>query len=155
MTPRPLSITPYMLAERFVGMGEISGPKNNPFILWAHGLCDIKEATDEIPWCSSFLNAIFWQLRLWRSKSARARSWLAGGMPITLAEAAPGFDVVVFQRGAGAQPGPDVLDAPGHVALFAGFDRDVVLALGGNQGDQVSIGRFAQDRVLGVRRVTR
>lgn len=148
-------MTPYSLAQRFIGeIREMPGPKHNPWIVWAHTLCKLADTADEVPWCSSFVNAIAWMFRLPRSKSAAARSWLTVGTPITLAAARPGWDVVVLQRGAGPQPGPEVTSgAPGHVGFFAGMEGDHVLILGGNQRDEVNISRYPADRVLGVRRL--
>lgn len=147
-----MNVTPYSLAQRFVGMGEIAGDKDNGFITWCLSLCGIPDAHDEIPWCSAFLNGIFWMLRLPRSKSAAARSWLEVGIPVGLNEAIPGFDVVIIRRGDGPQPGPEVINAQGHVFLFGGTDGGFVLGLGGNQNNQVSVARFPAALVLGVRR---
>lgn len=147
-----MNITLYDLAQRFVGLRETAGPKDNGFIVWAHSLCGL-DAADEVPWCSAFVNALAWMLRLPRSKSSAARSWLAVGTPIQLTDACPGFDVVIFKRGNGPQPGPDVLKAPGHVALFGALEGEHVLVCGGNQGDQVSLARFPVADVLGVRRL--
>lgn len=144
----------YQLAQRYVGIAEISGPKDHPLVQWWLSLCGLSTDTpDATPWCSAFVNGIAWELRLPRSKSAAARSWLTVGTPILLTQAQPGHDVVVLQRGAGAQPGPDVIAAPGHVGWYAGREGDRVLVLGGNQGDQVSIAGFPVERVLGVRRL--
>jgi hypothetical protein len=99
------------------------------------------------------MNYIAWLLRLPRSKSLQARSWLLVGKSIKLEEAEPGFDVVVLQRGDGTQPGPEVIDAPGHVGLFAGHEGDSLLLLAGNQADAVNISRFPQNHLLGIRRL--
>ena len=50
-----------------------------------------------------------------------------------------GFDVVVLRRGKANQPDPDVIDAPGHVGLFAGREGSKILVLGGNQSDSVNV----------------
>jgi len=60
---------------------------------------------------------------------------------------------VILKRGPGEQPGPEVIDAPGHVGLFAGFDATRVLLLGGNQSDTVQVSQYARDRILGIRRL--
>jgi len=148
-------VTPFNLAQRFVGeIQEMSAVNaDHPFITWAHTLCGLGGAKDEVPWCSSFLNAVCWMLRLPRSKSAAARSWLLVGTPIPLTEAQAGYDVVILKRGIGAQPGPEVIQASGHVGLFAGLDGTNVMVLGGNQGNGVSIAQFPSNRVLGVRRL--
>lgn len=144
----------YDLAQRFAGEGEIVGPKNNGFISWCHSKCGLAPDTpDEVPWCSSFLNGLAWMLRLPRSKSAAARSWLEVGSPVDLEDARIG-DVVIFKRGSGPQPGPEITrGASGHVALYAGLEGSWVLALGGNQSNEVNISRHAAGTVLGVRRL--
>lgn len=153
-----MNVTAYSMAERFVGTEEINGDKDNPRILsWLRHDNKWPEH-DEVPWCSAFANEVCWLLRLPRSKSLRARSWLRVGTPVKLEDAVPGYDVVILQRGSGVQPGPDVIDAPGHVGFFAGTEKDanlndMVLLLGGNQGDSVSVGRFRASRVLGIRRL--
>lgn len=107
---------------------------------------------DAVPWCSAFANYVAWLLRLPRSKSLRARSWLLVGQSV---EEAPevGFDVVILKRGGGDQPGPEVIEAQGHVGFYAGRENGRVLVLGGNQGDEVNIRAYDPDRVLGIRRL--
>jgi len=146
-------MTPYDLAQRFVGeIVERPGTAQHPFIQWGHSLCGLGEdVPDEVPWCSSFLNTIAWQLRLPRSKSAAARSWLKVGMPIRLQDAAVGYDVVVLNRGG---PKDAALAGPGHVGLFAGLVGSRVSLLAGNQGNGVSVASFRVADVLGVRRLS-
>lgn len=147
-------MTLYTLAERFIGLEEISGKANNGFIQWAHSLCGLDHETpDEVPWCSSWLNALAWICGLPRSRSAAARSWLKVGQPVTPQEARRG-DVVVFKRGPSPQPGPEVTSgAPGHVAILDRFDDKFVWVVGGNQDNKVSRARYLTESVLGVRRV--
>lgn len=152
-------MTLYMLAERFVGeVLERPGAASNPFIEWCHESAGLPPGTpDEVPWCSSFVNRLAWLLRLPRSKSARARSWLNVGRPIDLLEAVAGNDVVIFNRGGSTDP--TVIDSPGHVAIFGklepglGLLPEQVSVLGGNQGNGVTIARFPVSDVLGVRRL--
>ncbi len=149
-------MTLYDLAQRFVGeVHELKGSNASPFIVWCLQSCDLSLTSDEIPWCSGFLNRLAWLLRLPRSKSLRARSWLTVGTPVDLQQAKKG-DVVILKRGVEPQPGPDVLEAPGHVTIFAGFDQDGVhfLGLGGNQEDGVTVSRMRLSSILGVRRLT-
>ncbi len=152
-----MNITAFDIAQRFVGIKEVPGSESNPIILAMLRLDDSWPETDEVPWCSGFVNWVAWLLRLPRSKSLRARSWLQVGKPMGrfVDSAEPpevGFDVVVLSRGTNA-PGPEVLAAPGHVGLFAGFYKDKVLVLGGNQSDSVSIGYYPSERILGIRRL--
>jgi len=145
-----MKLTLFDLATRYVGIHELAGNADHPLIRWWLSLCGFPtDVHDEISWCSAFLNGMAWELRLPRSKSAAARSWLAVGQAIDLMEATVGFDIVVLKRGAGDQPGPEVIQAPGHVGLFAG--RSSLLA--GNQGNAVSVAPFDPAKVLGVRRL--
>jgi hypothetical protein len=73
---------------------------------------------------------------------------------VCLEEAEIGFDVVIFKRGSGNQPGPDVIEAPGHVGFFAGREGNRVLVLGGNQSDSVNVSRYPSRRLLGIRRLS-
>lgn len=149
-------MTAYDLAQRFVGeIRELPGAaQHHPLIQWWHMLCALgTNQPDETPWCSSFVNGVCWLLRLPRSKSAAARSWLAVGQPVGLHTAVPGYDVVILKRGSGDQPGPERLDAPGHVGFYAGQDPGVVYVLGGNQSNGVTVQAFPRTRVLGVRRL--
>lgn len=99
------------------------------------------------------MNYIAWLLRLLRSKDLRARSWLKIGYAVDLGNAEAGFDVVVLKRGTGKQLGPEVIDAPGHVGLYAGKQGTKVLILGGNQGDAVNVSAYPAASVLGIRRL--
>jgi uncharacterized protein (TIGR02594 family) len=144
------------VARRFIGMEELTRKgEDHPFIQWGHMICGLGSNTpDEIPWCSSFANAVAEVLDLPRSKSAAARSWLLIGDQVELHDARPGFDVVVLKRGRDPQPGPEVTSgAAGHVGFFAGTVGRDVLVVGGNQGDAVTEQRFPQAQILGIRRL--
>lgn len=149
-------MTAFELAQRFVGeLREIPGTESEPFIQWCLTKCGFAPNTpDEMPWCSAFLNGVCWLLRLPRSKSAMARSWLSVGQAVPLNDAVVGFDVVILTRG-NVPVSDNVTDLPGHVGLFAGLDNinGKVLVLGGNQSDAVTVAAFPQSQVLGVRRL--
>jgi uncharacterized protein (TIGR02594 family) len=148
-----LSITALQLAERFIGFKEVPGSVHNPAIMAMLQLDQSWPAGDEVPWCSAFANYIAWLLNLPRSRSLRARSWMSVGAPIGLTEARPGFDIVVFSRGTGLQPGPEVQDAPGHVAFYSDRSPGRVRVVGGNQDDAVTQADYSPGKVLGVRRL--
>lgn len=155
-----LETTPYSLARRYLGTKERHGSSHNPLILSWLELAGGPSDSDEVPWCGAFVNAVCWLLGVVRPPSpARARSWLTAGGPILINNARVGWDVVILARGDGVQPGPEVLAAPGHVGLFAGWDAVApsptsrVKVLGGNQSDAVSVADFPVSRVLGVRRL--
>ena len=143
-----MDITPYALAQRYVGIKELSEQgKDHPLVQWWLSLCGFSmDAPDEVPWCSAFVNGIAWELRLPRSKSAAARSWLNVGVPILRGDVEVG-DVVILSRGTNP--------TQGHVAFFGGWsDTDMVQLLGGNQDNGVCVESFQIMRMLGIRRLT-
>lgn len=148
-----MEITAFDLAQRFVGIAEAPGLASSPQVLAMLRLDAAWPEGDHVPWCSAFVNYVAWLLRLPRSKSLAARSWLRIGRAVAIGDAVAAFDIVVLRRSAGKQPGADVLDAPGHVGFFAGLENDRVLLLGGNQHDGVTVERFPSRLVLGVRRL--
>ena len=144
----------YKIASRFLGMKEVPGTASNPQILAMLQLDGKWPQDDAVPWCSAFVNFICWLLGLPRSKSLRARSWLLVGEPVASIEKAKQGDIVILKRGSGYQPGPDVIEAPGHVGFFSSHESgDVFSLLGGNQSDSISIARYNTSRILGIRRV--
>lgn len=154
MTP---IITPYSIAQNLMGIAEMPGALNNPAIVAMLQFVDKSVSTDEVPWCSAFVNAVCKICGLPRSGSLAARSWLQVGRVVTIDAAAPGWDVVILKRGAGKQPGPEVTRAPGHVGFFAGLDTSAggerLHVLGGNQGNRVSLASFPAAQLLGIRRL--
>lgn len=168
---KPIKITAYDIAQRFVGMKEVPGVIDNPQILAMLRLDASWPEHDEVPWCSAYVNYVAHLLRLPRSKSLRARSWLQVGTPVSPDLAEVGFDVVILKRGGGHQPGPEVIKAQGHVGFFAGWQNVVggdpeetrpmsaaapgnqVSVLAGNQSDSVCVSSFPASRILGIRRL--
>lgn len=144
----------YEIAARLLGKAEIPGPKSHPMIDWAFLEAGLPGFRDDAAWCGAFRGLCGMLAGEKPVKlPARARSWLAWGVAVELEDAARG-DTIILKRGAGSQPGPDVIDAPGHVGWVSALlpARLEVEVLGGNQGDKVSVQRFPLSQVLGVRR---
>ena len=150
---KPIEITALTLACRFIGVAEAAGTASNPAVLAMLQLDQKWPVDDDVPWCSGFANYVAWLLELPRSKSLAARSWLSIGRAVGIHEAEPGFDVVVFKRGDGPQPGAEVLQASGHVAFYMARKPGLVQVVGGNQGDAVTVASYPISRVLGIRRI--
>ena len=148
-----MNVTLYDIAQRFIGTKEVPGSQDNDAIMAMLKLDAKWPEGDEVPWCSAFVNYCAWLLRLPRSKSLRARSWLLVGQAIPQAHAEVGYDIVILKRGKGIQPGPDIIKAPGHVGLFAGWGTTSMYILGGNQSNEVNVTAYDPERVLGVRRL--
>lgn len=129
-----------------LGTEEIVGSRHNPEVLKYAKETNIKGiTTDEIPWCSTFVNWVAWKSGLQHSGKANARSWLNVGQKVTSPE--PG-DIVVFWR-----------ESPqswkGHVGIFIGVsaDKKRVYCLGGNQGNRVSVSAYRINTVLSYQRL--
>lgn len=129
-----------------LGTEEIVGDEHNPEVLKYAKETGIKGITsDEIAWCSTFVNWVAWKAGLQFSGKANARSWLNIGTKVTNPE--PG-DVVVFWR-----------ESPqswkGHVGFFLGVstDKKRVYCLGGNQGNRVSVSAYRLNTVLSYQRL--
>lgn len=164
-----MNITLYDIAMRFVGTKEVPGTTADNSQILAMLLLDQPwPKGEEVPWCSAFLNYCAWLLRLPRSKSLMARSWLSIGRPILYPmqkfqnQPEVGYDVVILRTKAADEKS-------GHVGLFSGWQDfrgarepgedpeiehpDTVLILGGNQSNQVSMAQYPTDRILGIRRL--
>lgn len=127
------------IARPLVGLHEISGAEHAQEIIdmWRA----IKRSgiqSDEVPWCAAFVGACLERAGIRSSRFESAKSYLEWG--VRLAGPAHGC-IVVFSREGG-----------GHVGFVVGQDESGrLLVLGGNQGDQVSVKAFPQDRVTGYR----
>jgi len=135
------------IAFNELGTEEIVGKKHNPEVLkYAKDTKIAGITTDEIAWCSTFVNWVAWKAGLQYSGKANARSWLNVGIKVT--EPEPG-DIVVFWR-----------ESPqswkGHVGIYIGvsFDKKRVYSLGGNQGNRVSVTGYRMDTVLSYQRLS-
>jgi uncharacterized protein (TIGR02594 family) len=129
-----------------LGTEEYAGDSNNPEVLkYARETGIAGVTTDEVAWCSTFVNWVAHKAGLQKSGKANARSWVDVGTRVTIPE--PG-DVVVFWR-----------ESPqswkGHVGIFLGFsiDKKRVYCIGGNQGNRVSVSAYRFDTVLSFQRL--
>lgn len=143
-------IPPWLeVAFREMGVAELAGRADNPRIVEYHQATTLRATDDEVPWCSSFACWCLEQAGFESTRSARARSHLFWGTPLN---PPPYGAIVVISRGRGPQPGPEVLEAPGHVGFYLGrASAQEILIYGGNQGNAVQVRAYAASRVLGYR----
>lgn len=147
------NITLLDLARAEEGVAEVKGSTHNPRIVgWLQRVGKWADK-DEVPWCSAFVDEIAHRGDCCATKSLRARSWLQVGIGLSMDDAEPGMDIVIFNRGGPFDP--TVIDAPGHVAFYVSHSLDLVTVLGGNQGDKVCEAVYSRRDVLGVRRLHR
>lgn len=134
------------IATAELGTTEVTGSQHNPRILnYAHEAGFNWVKTDEVPWCSIFLNWVAHKAGFERTKDGRSRSWATIGTKVN--DPQPG-DVVLI----GTNGDPQKIY---HVGLFTGFTNDgkQLFLLGGNQTNSVSISKYWRKNVAGYRRL--
>jgi uncharacterized protein (TIGR02594 family) len=128
-------------------VSEIAGSQHNRRILAYHLATALKATTDEVPWCSAFVNWCLREAGIEGTFSAEARSFLRWGLTIPL-ESIEAGDVVVFARGNHSMSG--------HVAFFLEWEnktQGLMRIVGGNQSNRVSAATFPTTRLLSIRRM--
>lgn len=127
------------IARGEIGQKEVPGRQHNPRIVEYHRAAGISEATDELPWCGSFLAWVFSGAGIPIPKGAAwAPAWANWG---TACSASPDAVAVIAKRTAG--PDAHTGSASGaHVGLIVSVDAVSIRLLGGNQGDQVKESTF-------------
>jgi uncharacterized protein (TIGR02594 family) len=129
-----------------VGTKEIAGPKATPRIVEYAKHTSLKATSDEVPWCSAFVNWVVDKAGDKGTGSAAARSWLDWGKVVPMDEIEPG-DICIFDRK--DKSNPNAAHVTFYVeTLVGGFLRCV----GGNQGDMVKMSNYGVDKLLGIRR---
>jgi uncharacterized protein (TIGR02594 family) len=127
------------IARAELGVEEVGGAGSNPRIEEYLGTTTLGAQSDDVPWCSAFVNFCVTRAGVPGTNSALARSWLGWG--VETPALVPGC-IGVLARGEPPR---------GHVGFFCGLDQGRVLLLGGNQGDRVSLASFDAARVIGRR----
>lgn len=131
-------------AMNWMGEKEIPGAVANPDIVKFASYTSLKATSDEVPWCSAFLNFIVAQCGDKGTNSAAARSWLDWG--VYKSKPTPGCIVIIDRKD---KNNPNAA----HVCLYAseGTRADTILCIGGNQGDMVKASVYEKCKVLGYR----
>lgn len=138
---RPLTpIAPWFdIALAEMGISEIPGVNHNQRIIDYHAATTLKATTDEIPWCSSFVNWVMAQSGLNGTNSALAKSWTDWGIAI---EKPIKGDIVVIRRKGKKQDAATGSATGYHVGFYVNASPAVISILGGNQGNQVKKSNF-------------
>jgi len=126
------------IAEGELGQSEIAGTAANPRIIAYHATTSLAAQSDEVAWCSSFVNWVMKQAGYPGTGSAAAKSWKAWGKSC---EPSYGAITVVRHHKAGADAATGSSSGY-HVAFFLSKDAHHVALLGGNQHDMVKVSRF-------------
>ena len=124
------------LAEK--GVHELAGPTANRRIIQYHHTTTYHANSDEVPWCSSFVNWCLIQAGKRGTNSAAAVSWLDWGVHLQN----PRLGAITVVRGPYGE----------HVAFYKSGGPGALTLLGGNQGDQVKYSTFGGSyEILGFR----
>jgi uncharacterized protein (TIGR02594 family) len=129
------------IAEAELGVHEDAMPGyHNQRILEYHQATSLKATTDEVPWCSSFVNWVMKQAGYRGTNSALAKSWLSWGQ--SFEHPREGAIVVIKKKGASSDSATG--SSTGfHVAFYVSSSQAHIRLLGGNQGDQVKYSNFS------------
>ncbi len=127
------------------GIREIVGKRDNPEVLKYFDILgyDGARLKDETAWCSAYINWCAITAGLPYSGKLTARSWLNVGTKVTEPQLG---DLVIFSRG-------NPKGWKGHVGVFIRKENGAIYTLGGNQGNQVNITPYTENRLLGYRRL--
>lgn len=128
------------VARSYLGLREYPGSSNNPTIMqWLKNLGWAWLGGDAVPWCGTFAAHCLSRAHVLPPKAGyRALSWATWGAPCSAQVGAIG---VKTRKGGG------------HVFFIVGQSADGsrLMALGGNQGDKVSIAPILKSEVTAIR----
>ena len=113
---------------------------HNQRIVEYHKTTSLAASSDEVPWCSSFVNWALQQTNRRGTNSALAKSWLNWGVALTTARA--GAITVIKRKGATSDAATGSTTGY-HVAFYVSATPTHVRLLGGNQRDSVRYSNFA------------
>lgn len=129
------------LAEAEIGTVEDKRPgQHTSRIVEYHKTTTLKADTDEVPWCSSFVNWVMEKAGYSGTDSAAAMSWLDWGKKIT--DARPGAIAVIKKKTSGSDASTGSTSGY-HVGFLIEASPSSVRLLGGNQSDQVKYSNFS------------
>lgn len=142
----------YDIAQAEMGVKEILGAnQNNHRILEYHATTTLGAKTDEVPWCSSFVNWVMKQAGIEGTNNALAKSWLDWGTGVSTPIKG---DVVVIKRINKDSDEHTGSSTGYHVGFYVTSNNLVISLLGGNQGNSVKKSNFLlrSYEVVGYRR---
>lgn len=130
----------YKIAKAEVGIKEIVDPnKHNKRILEYHSTTTLGAKTDEIPWCSSFVNWVMVQSGIKGTNNALAKSWASWGTAVST----PTKGVVTVIKRKNKDSDSSTGSSTGyHVGFFESSSSTRITLLGGNQSNQVKSSTF-------------
>lgn len=140
-TPTAPAISWMDIAITELGVNEESLPGiHNKRIVEYHGKTSLNATTDEIPWCSSFVNWVIAKSGRKGTNNALAKSWLDWGTELN----SPRYGAVTVIKKKGASSDQATGSSTGfHVGFYISVSPAHIRLLGGNQGDSVKYSSFS------------
>lgn len=130
-----------LIAQAELGIHENSLPgEHNQRIIEYHNTTSLKATTDEVPWCSSFVNWVITKAGSKGTNSAAAKSWLKWGTHVNVPQRGA---VVVIKRKTSGNDAVTGSSSGYHVGFFVTQTPTAVRLLGGNQANQVRYSNFS------------
>jgi len=126
------------IAKKEVGQHEVAGKSANPRIIEYHAATDLKAKSDEVAWCSSFVNWCMTKAGIKGTRSAAAASWAGWGVA---SNGKHGSVAVIYNAGSANS---SLSRSGNHVAFLLDETSTHLVLLGGNQSDSVKISNFAK-----------
>jgi len=128
--PGDQRVPPWIVwATQELGVHELAGPKkNNPRILHYHSFTTLGASTDEVAWCSSFINAgLLEGAGIRGTNNATAASFKSYG------------NTTPWDTFGAIQLKATETGSRRHVFFNIGYFKDYVFSIGGNQSDMVNV----------------
>ena len=126
-----------IIAEQELGVHETPGPRATDRIVEYDQATTLKATSDEVPWCSSFINWCLAQAGIEGTHSAAAKSFLHWGRD--LGDEPELGCITVLQWADGSH----------HVTCYDGYaDSETIIGLGGNQSDRVKRSNYPVEYVV-------
>jgi uncharacterized protein (TIGR02594 family) len=141
----------YQIAVAEKGVSEIAGTTHNQRIIEYHATTTLGAKTDEIPWCSSFVNWVMNQAGIKGTNNALAKSWATWGFESSFPRVG---DVVVIKRKNKSSDASTGSSTGYHVGFYVFSNASIISVFGGNQGNKVKQSNFSRNRydVIAYRR---
>lgn len=124
-----------------LGVHELSTPGlDAQRIIDYHSTTSLKAKTDEVPWCSSFVNWVMETSGYSGTNNAMAKSWVDWGSGLV----EPKYGAIIVIKKKGANNDAATGSSSGfHVAFFVEKTSTHIKLLGGNQGNKVKYSSFS------------
>jgi uncharacterized protein (TIGR02594 family) len=123
-------------AEAASGVHEVKGRPANRRIVEYHATTTLAAKSDEVAWCSSFVNWVLGKAGIKGTNDARAISWKDWGV-----KASPKYGAITVIYNPSAK-NSRMSRSGNHVAFLVEETPTHFTLLGGNQGDQVKVSSY-------------